>query len=215
MVVTTVLRGMFGREADALHRRLIFAPHAPADWTRFSLEDVRVGNNTLLLNYKKAEGGISLEASLSTGSEECAIEFRPAISPRAKVLKAEINGKPIPFRVEANTNDQHVVVNFSVKQGKNLLRIHIRNDFGFSAPASLPPLGSTSRGLRILFETWSPSKDQLTLEGSGAAGAEYDFKLWKPGQIDKVEGAELRRTMTRPTPSIRIPPRDSWPHPHW
>ncbi len=214
MVVSPLLRGMFGLEADALHHHLRFAPHTPADWTRFSLENVRVGSNTLLLNYKKGEEGISLEASLSTGSEECAIEFRPAISPRAKVLKAELNGKPVPFRIEANANDQHVVVNFSVEQGKNLLRIYIRNDFGFSAPASLPPLGSTSRGLRILSETWSPSKDQLTLEVSGAAGAEYELKLWNPGQIDKLEGAELGDTSEGRTLRIRIPPRDSEPYPH-
>jgi hypothetical protein len=167
-----------------------------------------------LLNYKKAEEGISLDVGLTTGSEECSIEFRPAISLRAKVLKAEINGKPVPFRVEASVNDQHVVGNFSVKQGKNLLRIYIRNDFGLSAPASLPPLGSTSRGLRILSETWSPSKDQLTLEVSGAAGAEYELKLWNPGQIDKLEGAELGRAPAGRTLWIRIPPSDSEPYPH-
>src|SRR5229473_2654269 len=214
MVVSPLLRGMFGLETDALHRRLIFAPHTPADWTRFSLENVRVGNTTLSLNYTKAKEEISLEASRRTGSEECAIEFRPAISPRAKVLKAELNGKPVPFRVEANANDQHVVVNFSVKQGKNLLRIYVRNDFGLSAPASLLPLGSTSRGLRILSETWSPSKDQLTIEVSGAAGAEYELKLWNPGQIDKLEGADLGPTPAGQTLWIRIPPSDSERYPH-
>ncbi len=214
MVVSPLLRGMFGLETDALHRRLIFAPHTPADWTRFSLENVRVGNTTLSLNYTKAKEEISLEASRRTGSEECAIEFRPAISLRAKVLKAELNGKPVPFRVEANANDQHVVVNFSVKQGKNLLRIYVRNDFGLSAPASLLPLGSTSRGLRILSETWSPSKDQLTIEVSGAAGAEYELKLWNPGQIDKLEGADLGPTPAGQTLWIRIPPSDSERYPH-
>jgi glycogen debranching enzyme len=214
MVVSPLLRGMFGLETDALHRRLIFAPHTPADWTQFSLGNVRVGNNTLSLNYKKAEERISLESSLITSSEECAIEFRPAISPRAKVLKAELNGKPVPFRIAANANDQHVVVNFPVKQGKNLLRIYIRNDFGLSVPSSLPLLGSTSRGLRILSETWSPSRDQLTLEVSGAAGTEYELKLWNPSQIDKLEGAELRRTHAGQTLWIRIPWSDSEPYSH-
>jgi glycogen debranching enzyme len=214
MVVSPVLRGMFGLETDALHRRLIFAPHTPADWTQFSLDNVQVGNNRLSLNYKKTEGEILLEVSLTTGSEECAIEFRPAISLRAKVLEAEIKGKPVRFRVEANANDQHVVVNFSAKQGKNLLRIRVRNDFGFSASSSLPPLGSTSRGLRILSETWSSSKDQLTLEISGAAGGEYELKLWNSVQIDKLEGAELVRTPAGQTLWIKIPRSDSEPYPH-
>ncbi len=214
MVVSPLLRGMFGLQTDAFHRRLIFAPHTPPDWTRFSLENVRVANNTLSLNYKKFEEGISLEASLSTGSEECAIEFRPAISMRAKVQKVEVDGKSIAFLVQANANDQHVVVNFSLQPGKNLLRIFVRNDFGLSAPASLPPLGSTSRGLRILSQTWSPSKDQLTMEVSGAAGSEYELKSWNPGQIDKVVGAELGDTSEGRPLRIRIPPSDSEPYPH-
>jgi len=214
MVVSPLLRGMFELEADALHHHLRFTPHTPADWTRFSLENVRVGNNTLLLNYKKGEEGIFLEAGLTTGTEECAIEFSPAISLRAKVQKAELNGQAIPFHVEANSIDQHVVVTFPLKQGKNLLRIYLRNDFGLSPPASLPPLGNTSRGLRILSEAWSPSKDQLTLEISGAAGGEYELKLWNPGQIEKLEGAELGRTPAGQTLRIRIPPSDSEPYPH-
>jgi hypothetical protein len=213
MVVSPLLRGMFGLETDALHRHLIFAPHTPADWNQFSLGNVRVGNNTLSLHYKKGEEGISFEAGLTTGSEECVIEFRPAISLRAKVLKAELNGKPVPFRIVANANDQHVVVNFPVKQGKNLLRIYIRNDFGLSVPSNLPPLGSTSRGLRILSETWSPSKDQLALEVSGASGGEYELKLWNSGQIEKLEGANVRRTTESQTTWIRIPRGDSEPYP--
>jgi hypothetical protein len=213
-VVSPLLRGLLGLETDAIHRRLTSAPHAPSDWTRFSLENVRVGNNTLLLNYKKVEAGISLEVGLTSGSEECTSEFCPAVSLQAKVQKADLNGKPVPFRVEANANDQHVVVSFPVRQGKNVLRIYLQNDFGLSVPSSLPPLGSTNRGLRILSETWSPSKDQLALEVSGTAGSEYELKLWNPGQIENLEGADLGRTPEGQTLLIRIPRSDSEPYPH-
>src|SRR5262249_15168055 len=55
MVVSPILRGMLGISADAITHTLIFEPHVPIDWTRFSVENLRVGNNTLLLNYKKEE----------------------------------------------------------------------------------------------------------------------------------------------------------------
>src|SRR5713226_1377159 len=139
MVISPILRGMFGLSTDASARTLTFAPHPPADWTRFSIENLRVGNNTLLLNYTKEEGvaddlklpgGIILEAGRLTGTEECTVEFRPAISLRAKVQKVELNRKPIPFRVETNGEDQHVVVRFPIKEGKNFVRIYTTNDFG-------------------------------------------------------------------------------------
>jgi hypothetical protein len=222
MVVSPLLRGMLGLSSDASTHTLTFAPHAPADWTQFSIENLRVGSNTLLLNYKKEEelvggkisGGIVLEAGRTGGSEECTIEFSPAISPLAKVQKVDLNFKPIDFRVEANGEDQHVVVRFPIKSGKYLLRIWITNDFGFSTDSTLPPLGGASQGLRILSETWSPARDQLTMEVSGAAGGEYELKLWDAGLIRKVEGAERGERPGWQTLWVRFPQSDSERYQH-
>ena len=214
MVVNPVLRGMLGLEADAIHHILTFAPHVPADWTRFGVENVRVGSSTMELNYTKTFEGIVLEVGRTQGSEECTIEFRPAISLRAKVKKVELNGKPLPFRVEASGVDQHVVVMFPVKEGKNSLRINLQNDFGLSVSSRLPFIGSTSQGLRILSETWSSSRDQLALEVSGAAGSECEIRVWNPGQIQKLEGAKLGRKPEDGSLWIRIPQSNTEPYPH-
>jgi len=45
-------------------------------------------------------------------------------------------------------NDQHIVVNFSVKQGKTCW-VYVRNDFGLSAPASLLPLEAQAAGFEF------------------------------------------------------------------
>jgi hypothetical protein len=204
------LRGMLGLETDALHHRVRLAPHIPADWTRFSVRNVRVGKNTLLMNYSKTAEGIVLETGLTSGSEECTVEFRPAISLRAKVERVELNGKPVPFQVETRAGDQHLVVQFPIKAGKYFLRIRLLNEFGYSHQAALPELGSTSQGLRVLSETWSLSRNQLTLEVSGAAGHEYELRVWNEDQIQKLEGAVLREL----TPWVQIPASDSDLFPH-
>src|SRR6266478_4712657 len=219
MVVSPILRGMLGLETDAIHRSVKLAPHIPADWTRFGVENVRLGKNTLLINYTKTDGGIVLETGLTSGSEECIVEFRPAISLRAKVQKVELNGKPIPFQVETRGSDQHIVVQFPITKRKYFLRIRLLNDFGLSEQSALPALGSASRGLRILSETWSPSRDQLTLEVSGVAGGEYGLRVWNPGEIQSIEGAGLKFAVENPAAVkenlwIQIPPSDSEPYPH-
>src|SRR5467141_643473 len=191
MVVSPILRGMLGLETDAIHHIVKLEPHIPADWDRFSIENVRVGKNTLIINYSKSDEGIALETGLTSGSEECTFEFRPAVSLRAKVRTAELNGKPIPFQVETREGDQHIVAQFPIVTGKHFLRIRLVNDFGLSEQSSLPALGSTGHGLRVLSETWSASRDQLTLEVSGAAGGEYGLQVWNPGEIQSVEGAEF------------------------
>ncbi len=214
MVVSPLLRGMFGLSTDASARTLTFAPHPPADWTRFSIENLRVGENKLQLNFTKTLEGISLEAGRTAGNGESIIEFRPSISLRATVQKVELNGKPLAFRVEANDEDQHVVVRFPVSEGRKLLRIISQNDFGVSTASPLPSLGSQSRGLRILSETWSSARDQLTLDLSGASGAQYELKIWNPSQIQRVEGAELKKNSDSSTITLQIPNSDSEPHMH-
>ena len=205
MVVSPLLRGMFGLATDAKAATLTFAPHLPADWNSLGIENLRVGENKLELNFTKTAEGIFLEAGRTAGTGESIIEFRPSISLRATVQKAELNGKPLAFRVEANDEDQHVIVRFPVSEGQKFLRIFLTNDFAVTATAVLPPLGSASSGVRILSETWSSSHDQLTLDVSGAAGARYELKTWNAAQIERVEGAELKRKPEGAILSLHIP----------
>jgi hypothetical protein len=193
MVVSPLLRGMFGLSADAKAGTLTFAPHFPADWKAVGIENLRVGENKVQLSFTKTEEGIFLEAERTAGIGESVIEFRPAISLRAVVQRAELNGKALPFRVEKNDEDQHVVVRFPISDGQKFVRILIANDFAVTATAALPALGSVSTGLRVLSETWSASRDQLTLEVLGAGGAQYELRVWNAGQIGSVEGAELKK----------------------
>src|SRR6266403_2049657 len=214
MVVSPILRGMLGLETDAIHRSVKLTPHLPADWDRFSIENVRVGKNTLLINYSKTDEGIVLETGLTSGSEECTVEFRPAISMKARVQKVELNGMPVPFQVETRGSDQHIVVQFPVKTLKYFLRIWLLNDFELSEQSSLPALGNASRGLRVLSETWSTSRDQLTLEVSGAEGGEYELITWGSSLIEKLEGAEGGHRPGRSTIWIQIPPSEVEQYPH-
>ncbi|HEY4817695.1 MAG TPA: hypothetical protein VIH67_09725, partial [Candidatus Acidoferrum sp.] len=193
MVVSPLLRGMFGLATDAKAATLTFAPHLPADWNSLGIENLRVGENKLHLNFTKNAEGIFLEAGRTAGTGESTVEFRPSISLRAKVQKAELNGKPLPFRVETNDEDQHVLVRFPVSGGQNFLHIFVANDFAVTATTALPALGSVSTGVRILSETWSSSHDQLTLDVSGFAGTQYELEVWDAAQIERVEGADLKK----------------------
>ncbi len=193
MVVSPLLRGMFGLQADATTATLVFAPHVPADWTSFGIGNVRVGTAKLDLHYSKDPGGISLEVKTS-GDAACKIDFQPAVSLRAKVLGVELNGQRVPFLVETNSIDQHVIARITVSGGSNVLRIRTRDDFGLSYVSALPAIGATSQGLRILSETWTPARDRLTLNISGLADSQYILSVWNGEQIASIDGAKLFKT---------------------
>src|SRR2546425_761340 len=213
MVVSPLLRGLFGLEVDAAKKTLTFAPHVPADWTSFHVGNVRVGDAVLKLSYRKTLTEITLEVTRTGG--ECTIDFRPALSPRASVLGAEQNGQRVEYRAAAHQGDQHVETRFAVPEGASTLRIHVKNDFGVSYASTLPPLGATSRGLRVISQTWSGERDRLELEFTGAAGKGYEMAVWNPGQIESVEGAQLvKKDGEAAKIQIQFPATTSDTYPH-
>ena len=214
MVVSPLLRGMLRLNADAQSKTLTFAPHVPADWTRFNVDNVRMGGNTVKLSYMKSAEGIFLEAARTSGSGECTVEFRPAISLRGKVQRADLNGKAVEFHVEPSGDDQHAVVRIPVGEERQTLRIAILNDFGASVDSTLPGLGSMSQGLRIVSERWSPAKDELALDVSGLPGKRYELKLWGAREVQRVEGGELNKKGEAATVGVLIPGNDAEAYSH-
>jgi glycogen debranching enzyme len=193
MVVSPILRGLFGLQTDAATSTLTFAPHVPADWTSFAIRSVTAGSSKLDLQYAKDLEGITLEIKPLEGSaHKISLDFQPAVSLRAKVLGVTLNGRPAPFHVQSHAADQHVLVRIPVSGGTSSLRIRLKDDFGLSYDSRLPALGSTSVGLRIVSETWSPSHDHLTLAVSGLSG-QYRLSVWNAAAIASVSGAKLSK----------------------
>jgi len=99
----------------------------------------------------------------------------------------------MPFKVQPNTDDQHLPLRFPLSTGKNTLTIQVKNDFGLAVSSELPALGSASRGLRVLSESWNASKTEWTLEVSGLASHGYEMGVWNAGEIASVDGAVLTK----------------------
>jgi glycogen debranching enzyme len=190
MVVSPILRGMLGLETNAMSHRLVFTPHVPADWTSFRVQNLRVGDSTVELAYRKTADSITLDVK-RTGAGDCTLEFSPALSLRTTILGAELSGRPVAVHPNTNAVDQHASVRLPLSVGASTLRIRIRNDFGLALSPSLPALGSRSRGLRIVSESWNPQHDTLTLGVSGIAGNVYDLGLWNANQVESLDGAGL------------------------
>lgn len=191
MVVSPVLRGMLGLDTDSTRQTISFGPHLPAGWNAVRIKDIRVGDATVSLDLKRAETSLTLEITKAGGKGDPTIEFRPAMSFRARVLKAELDGKPITIKMEPNENDQHVAFRIPLHGERTLLRMVVANDFAVDISSKVPQLGKESEGLRLLTESWSKTKDQLDIEVSGAAGRAYELDVWNGGQIAKVEGATV------------------------
>jgi len=190
MVVSPILRGLFGLNIDAPNHQITLAPHLPADWESFGIHSIQAGPVRVDFNFHKTVDSMTLEVT-RTGKGDCWLDFSPAFGLRAKILSAEMNGKPLPFQMHANSEDQHLSARFAVKEGRNSLVIRVRQDFGLVLNNDLPPLGSTSHALRVISESWNASRTELRVEVSGVPGSAYELGVWNPAQIISLENATL------------------------
>jgi glycogen debranching enzyme len=189
MVISSILRGMLGLETEAAHKRVVLRPHVPADWNSFALHNLRAGAATLNFDCHRTADEITLDIESDT---EAQLHFSPAVSLRAQVISTELNGKRTAFKLERDAFDQHVSADLSLMKGKNTVLIRLQNDFAIGYSNFLPALGSTSRGLRILSESWSGSRDSLTLDLAGVSGSTYEMALWNPAQVASARGARIK-----------------------
>lgn len=192
MVISPILRGLFGLHTDAGRHQINLDPHVPADWTSFVIRNVRLGNAAVNFQYRKDSDAIVLETTRS-GSSDCWVEFSPAFSLRTRVISVTMNDHALPFQMQSNANDQHLRVRFPLVDGSNRLVIRVKDDFGLAYANELPHLGSTSRELRITSAAWNDTRDQITLTVSGLPDHQYHLKVWNPGQIASIAGAALTR----------------------
>jgi glycogen debranching enzyme len=192
MVISPILRGMFGLQIDAEKHQVTLEPHIPSDWTSFTMRNIHIGETELDLHYRKTADTLTLEAK-RTGTGDGWVEFSPALSLRTQIVGVELNGRPLAFKTVQNSNDQHLLVRFPVYGGPNSLIIRIKNDFGLTLSNELPPLGSASRGLRVISESWNAARNQLMLEVSGRGGDHYELAVWNAAQVSSVEGGTLTK----------------------
>ena len=63
MIVTPLLRGLFGLDWDAPDKTLRVAPHLPADWDKASLKHIHLGSASVDLEYQRTPGGWRISAN--------------------------------------------------------------------------------------------------------------------------------------------------------
>jgi hypothetical protein len=191
MVVSPLIRGMMGLDADASSHTLTFAPHIPADWSTFKISNMRIGTDSFSFNYARTDREITFDVDHS--GAQATLVFSPAISLRSRVISATVDGRAAKFSIEPSGTDQHVRLAVPVS-AHTRIQVAVQNDFDFAAPSMLPNPGEPSHGLRVTTESWTAAHDQLTLAMEGIPGSTYELALRGADQIRNVEGAEVAQS---------------------
>jgi hypothetical protein len=71
MVLSPAIRGLFGIDADALHRNLRLQPHLPASWDSAEIRNVRVGDDLYGIRLKRDRNHLLATVSSAQPSVLC------------------------------------------------------------------------------------------------------------------------------------------------
>jgi hypothetical protein len=150
MVISPLLRGLFGLEWDAGNRTLRLAPQLPADWERARLRNVPLGNTTIDLVYERQAGQWRVRAAAKSPDVFCLVSQSAPREPcrMAAALEKEFLAPAKPVEI--------------------------------AIPAALPEEGSDTRQLKILNETYSAHQATFTIAARGPSSYELPVRLNRP-----------------------------------
>ncbi len=97
MIVTPLLRGLFGLDWDAQNKTLRVTPHLPADWDKAALKHVQIGEASVDLAYQRRPG--EWRVSAKSNSRICLAAAEE--NPKSCVQIIEIRVPPVEIGIPA------------------------------------------------------------------------------------------------------------------
>jgi glycogen debranching enzyme len=194
MLVTPLVAGLAGWDAEAPAGRARFAPALPADWARATFTGLAVGDARLVAEVERAPFslGVRLRASKGTAT----VDVAPVLPPGASDLRATLDGLPVP-------NAAQGLATVEIGPRTRTLRVTWRG--GLEPVAALADLrpGQAPQPARLVDFTWTGREWALTV--SGTPGATCDVSLvGAPASV--LGGAEtLDATPGRLKVRVRLP----------
>jgi hypothetical protein len=198
MVISPLLRGLFGLEVDSLNKHITLEPHFPTSWSDVSLRHVRLGTDGYVdFAFHRDATKLTLRViNHSTGA--WTLTFSPAYSRYTTVTAATLEHAPIQWTRHSYGTDWHPTIEAAIPAAGATLQITHRQlfDIGIAAPA--PQLAEPSSNLKLLAKTWSADNKSLQMTVSGLAGHTYELPAVGLEYASQIAGG------TRDGNSIRV-----------
>ncbi|MCL5031048.1 MAG: hypothetical protein M1480_18740, partial [Bacteroidetes bacterium] len=180
-------RGLLNLDVDAVHHKINFAPNLPANWDSLSVNNIKVGEDVVDLKILRTTGKLVLTAK-NNGGSDVEINFAPALGLGTKAESVLLDGSPIHFVDENESQAVIVKTDFKVKNNSSL-------EINFKPVPEIYILqlktsrGESNQSLKVLSQSFSDGKLHVQVEG--LSGRDYQIGVTNPENISSVEGVEV------------------------
>ncbi len=195
MVISPLVRGMLGLEAEDGGRRLRFAPSLPADWDRVSVKNVAVGSGRYDLALARSAGSLSIEIVGRAGAPALDLVAAPALPLDARVRSVTVNGSAAKHAVHRSGDVQRVEVVARGSSSRSVVVVDFVEGTDVYAPAEPSEPAARSVGLRILRSRADGQALHLVLEGRG--GQTYALRVRTDRSLGAIPGITSKKVGVR------------------
>ncbi len=164
MVLTPLLRGLFGLDWDAPNRTLRIVPHLPATWDHARLRHVFLGSSIIDLEYRRNAGQLTVSSRTEAAETLC---LRTGSAPETSCTAAPSTLHTISIPLDP----------VELELAENL-----------------PPEGSVTSHVKVIDQNVSDRAATFTLEGEAGSQYDIPIRLNRPrisvegGRIDAKSG---------------------------
>jgi hypothetical protein len=191
MVVSPIVRGLLGIEANQAGQRLTFAPQLPADWPRAAIRRVAVADGLFDLAIDRREGARTITVARRGGTRPVRVVLAPSFALDARIRSVSVDGRSRPYQMQREGDVQKAVLELPPDALPARVVFFCDEGTDVFAPVPAPRAGAASEGLRILRAAAEGEALQLVLDA--VAGREQVLFVRTPRTVGEAQGAAVRR----------------------
>ncbi len=200
MVVTPLVRGLLGLEADMRRNVLTFSPQLPAGWDRVELKNFRLGVTTwdLVLEVRNQSGrapGFSVLRLITknkvppqAGVATAKLNFAPGFAPDAEIRRVRINGRDAKFDLVRTRQGVICQLN-TIEDANPVIEIEYLPGTEVIIERHASRVGDSSHFLKLLSTQVEGNDFNIVVEGRN--GQEYQLRVRSHKPILRATNAEL------------------------
>jgi len=194
MVVTPIVRGLFGLQVSRGAKELRFAPQLPANWDQVEARNVAVGNIRYDVSLRRGTGQMIITVKRSASNAVAAAEpVRLTVAPSfpldTRVRMVKVGGHKVGFEASRIGDTQIASVSFDLDRQNAEVVFSYDEGTDVYLEQEIPAPGARNQGLRILRSTADAAGLRLVLEGLG--GRSYILHVRSPRQLSAPLGVRL------------------------
>jgi len=185
MLLTPLIRGLIGWEADVPADRVTLAPHLPATWDSLTVERMPAGTGRYRAAFRQTPDSFIVTLTRTAGRSVDTLRYAPALPLGAHVQEVSVDGATVTVPAPRETGaDVHLDFPVAIRDRTTIV---VRHTPGYAVllDPPTPARGEGSSSLKLIAQRLAG--DTLVQVVQGVAGRTYRWRVRTPTGVAEVE----------------------------